>query len=95
MRQICTVWSYKLALSGFCYDMWHTYECLLSDISKDILIYPALNLRPWYWNSFLYSLISSGESSAFAHFAVAIANHYNLAFLFHQVPIPAGWTEAA
>ena len=33
--------------------------------------------------------------SAFAHFAAAIANHYNLAFSFHQVPITAGWTEAA
>ena len=42
-----------------------------------------------------YSLISSGENSAFAHFAAAIANHYNLAFSFHQVPITAGWTEAA
>ena len=28
-------------------------------------------------------------------FAAAIANHYNLAFSFHQVPITAGWTEAA
>ena len=25
----------------------------------------------------------------------AIANHYNLAFSFHQVPITAGWTKAA
>ena len=28
-----------------------------------------------------YSLISSGENSAFAHFAAAIANHYNFSFL--------------
>ena len=49
------------------------------------------NLHPWYWNS-LYSLIS-GENSAFVHFAADVANHYNLAFLFHQVPITAGWTE--
>ena len=42
-----------------------------------------------------YSLISSVENSAFAHFAAAVANHYNLAFSFHQVPITAGWTEAA
>ena len=41
-----------------------------------------------------YSLISSGENSAFVHFAAAIANHYNLGFSFHQVPITAGWTEA-
>ena len=33
-------------------------------------------------------------NSAFAHFAAAIANHYNLAFSFHQVPITTGWTEA-
>ena len=53
------------------------------------------NLHPWYWNTLFYSLISSGENSAFAYFAAAIANHYNLAFSFHQVPITAGWTEAA
>ena len=28
-------------------------------------------------------------------FAAAIANHYYLAFLFHQVPITAGWTAAS
>ena len=42
-----------------------------------------------------FSLISSGENSAFVHFGVATANHCNLAFSFHQVPITAGWTEAA
>ena len=42
-----------------------------------------------------FSLISSEENSAFAHFAAAIANHYNLACSFHQVPITAVWTEAA
>ena len=35
------------------------------------------------------------ENSTFAHFAAAIANHYNLAFSFHQVPITAGWTKEA
>ena len=49
----------------------------------------------WYWNSLLYNLISSGEKSAFAQFAPAIANHYNLAFSFHQVPITAGWRLTA
>ena len=67
--------------------------CLQSEIPIEFS--RLYNLRPWYWNSFLYSLISSGENSAFAHFAAAIANHYNLAFSFHQVPITAGWTEAA
>ena len=43
----------------------------------------------------LYSLISSGENSAFSHFAAAKANYYNLAFSFHQVPITSGWAEAA
>ena len=52
------------------------------------------NIRPWYWSSVLYSLISSGENSAFDHFAAAIANHYNLALSFRQVPITAGWTDA-
>ena len=37
-----------------------------------------------------YSLISSGENSAFAHFASAVTNHYNSDFLFLQVPITAG-----
>ena len=31
-----------------------------------------------------YSLISSGENFAFAHFAAAMVNHYNLALSFHQ-----------
>ena len=47
------------------------------------------NLYAWYWNL-------PGENSAFVHFAAAlIANHYNSDFLFHQVPITAGLTEAA
>ena len=53
------------------------------------------NLHPWYWNTLFNSLIPSGGNSAFVHFAAAIANHYNLTFSFHQVPITAGWTEAA
>ena len=32
-----------------------------------------------------YSIISSGKNSALAYFAAPIANHYNLAFSFHQV----------
>ena len=53
------------------------------------------NLHFWYWNSLLHNLISSGENSEIAHFVVALANHCNLAFLFHQVLIPVGWTEVA
>ena len=55
-------------------------------------------LHPWYRNSVLYSLISSRgiqHLGTFCAFATAIENHYNLAFSFHQVPITAGWTEAA
>ena len=37
-----------------------------------------------------YSLIASGEKSAFAHFAAAEASHYNLAFSFYQALITAG-----
>ena len=33
----------------------------------------ALIGKPRYWNTLYYSLISSGENSAFAHFAAAIA----------------------
>ena len=53
------------------------------------------NLHPWYWNFLVYSFLSSVENLAFVHFAAAVANHNNLAFLFHQVPITAGWTEVA
>ena len=53
------------------------------------------NLHPWYWTSSLYSLTSSREKSAFAHFAAAITNHCNSAFSFYQIPITAGWTETA
>ena len=42
-----------------------------------------------------FSLISSRENSAFGYFVAAIANHYNLVFSFHQVPITAGWTYVA
>ena len=58
--------------------------------SEDCTIYiPGIGTHSFY------SLISSGENSAVAHFAAAIVNHYNLAFSFHQVPITAGWTEVA
>ena len=56
------------------------------------------NLHPWYRNSLLYGLISSGENSA--HFLQlmtyhnAISHFTILHFSFHQVPITAGWTEA-
>ena len=72
--------------------IWHginvsVYKSPLS--SADFTIYaPGIG-------TLSYSLISSGEHSAFAHFAAAVANHYNLAFSFHQVPITIGWTEAA
>ena len=46
-------------------------------------------------SSLLYSLISSGENSVFAYFAAAIADHFNLAFSFYQVPITTEWTKAA
>ena len=39
--------------------------------------------------------LSYTVSSPLMHFAAAIANHYNLAFSFHQIPITAGWTEPA
>ena len=44
------------------------------------------NVYPWYWNTLFkfYSLICTGENSAFGHFPAAIATHCNLAFSFHQ-----------
>ena len=50
------------------------------------------NLHPWYWNSHLYRLISSGENSS--HF-LQLLPFTILHCSFHQVPITAGWTEAA
>ena len=50
------------------------------------------NLHPWYWNSLLHGLISSGENSA--HF-LQLLPFTILHCWFHQVPITAGWTEAA
>ena len=68
----------------------HVYSPDIPVGSADCTIY-----TPGIGTHSFYSLISSGENSAFAHFAAAIANHYNLAFSFHQVPITAGLTEAA
>ena len=51
------------------------------------------NLHPRYWNSLLYSLISSGENSA--HFLQLMPFTCTILQLsFHQVPITAGWAEA-
>ena len=59
--------------------------------SVDFTIYfPGTGTR-----SYVYRPISSGKNSAFAHFAVAVANHYNLDFSFNQVTITTGWTETA
>ena len=78
----------------------HIIRCINVNICVFIVWYPfefsrLHNIYSWYWNSLLYSLICSGENSAFAHIAAAIANYYNWIFLFDQVPITAGWTEAA
>ena len=50
------------------------------------------NVHPGYYNSLLYSLISSGKNSA--HFLQRMP-FTMLNFSFHQVLITAGWTEAA
>ena len=50
------------------------------------------NLHPWYWNSLLYCLISCGENSV--HF-LQLMPFTVLHVSFHQIPITAGWTEAA
>ena len=62
--------------------MWDADDSLISPWVQQT----SHNLHPWYWNS----LISSRDNSAFAQFIAAIANHYNLAFSIHQVPITAG-----
>ena len=48
------------------------------------------NLHSWYWNSLLWGLISSEENSA--HF-LQLMPFAIFFFLFHQVPITAGWAE--
>ena len=50
------------------------------------------NLHPWYWNSLLCNLISSGKNSA--HF-LQLMLFTILQLLFHQVPITAVLTEVA
>ena len=67
----------------------HVYSPDIPVGSADCTIY-----TPGIGTHSFYSLLISGKNSAFAHFAAAIANHYNSAFSFHQVPITAGWTEA-
>ena len=65
------------------------YKCKCACLWSDFTIYtPGIG-------TLSYSLISSRKNSSFAHFATAIASHYNLAFLFQQVPITAGWRDAA
>ena len=67
--------------------------CLQSDIqfiSADFTIY-TLSIR-----TLTYTVSSPlGENSESEHIAAAMANHYNLAVSFHQVPITAGLIEAA
>ena len=68
----------------------HVYSPDIPVRSADCRIYtPGIGTHSFTASSPL------GRKSAFAHFAAAIANHYNVAFSFHQVPITAGWTEAA
>ena len=52
-------------------------------------------LPPWLWNSLMHSLISLGEFSGLPYTGAhnCYANHTML-YLFHKVPIKAGWTEA-
>ena len=69
--------------------------CVYNLISPWVQMTSQFTIQSCYWNSLLYSLIFPMENSACAHFAATIANHYNLAFLFYQVPITAGWTEVA
>ena len=81
----CSSESNKKSGSKFCSTMYFAHAknvnvsvYSLNSPSEIPIEFSRLNnLRLWYWNSFLYSLISSGENSAFAHFAAATANHYN------------------
>ena len=85
-------------------DFW--WNMLTENVNVNVYVYSLIapcvqqtshNVRPCYWNSLLYSLISSRKNSEFAYsyFAVAIANHYNVAVSFYHVPITAGWTDMA
>ena len=53
----------------------------------------------WYPSDFTIYTPGTGTLSyavlASAHFVAAIANQYNLAFLFHQIPITDGWPEGS
>ena len=67
----------------------HVYSSDIPVGSADCTIYTPDIVT----HSFMVS--SPLRSSAFLHCVAAIANHYNLAFSFHNVAITAGWTEAA
>ena len=90
----------SLNLSDVGVPIWGGYHC--QNVNVNVYVYSLISVEfsrlhysnPWYWNSFLYSLISSKENSAFAHFAAAIASHYKLAFSFHQVPISSSYQNA-
>ena len=46
-------------------------------------VHQTLQFTTLVLKSLIYCLISFGENSALAHFAAAIANHYNLTVSFH------------
>ena len=68
--------------------------CVICSINVNVHVYRQIStwiqqtvqFTPLLLEHTFYSLISSGKNSAFGNFAAAAANHYNLAFLFHQVP---------
>ena len=79
-----------------------TYYYSIINVYVNVYVYSLISLWVQQTSQFtpLVSELSHiqshliGENLAFAHFAVATAKYYNLGFLFHQLPITAGWTEA-
>ena len=90
-----------------CCKRWEERTCIIRSISITVwyqinvninvhVWYPREfsrlhNLQPWYWNSLLYVLISSGKKSA--HF-LQLMLFTILQLLSHEVPITVGWAEA-
>ena len=69
---------------------WYSVTLSARNVNVNVHVYSPdilLGLHLWYWNTLFYSLISSGENSAFANSAADVVNHYNVAFSFYQVPI--------
>ena len=86
----------KNKFSSYNREIWHILDFLYVIYKITYIVLKSLYvertvLRPWYWNLLLNGLISGKNSALFQQLLPIIIRHVS----FHQVPITAGWTEAA